>query len=350
MFRPRTPAASLLGAAALLLLFGGLHSATHAQQSSVNAQEDSGALGIKLYQQGDIKGAIEALRSAVKQRKDNSDAWHYLGLALNRNGDVKGARKAFETVVKLRPDFAPAHTGLAYTLLLTNKVTQAAREAERALALDPKIAEAHYVIGAVRLRGKLYANALEESEAALRIKPDLSPALLVKTQALVNIYLEAIAPIEKESRASRAQRSREAKGHLKEAVQSLEKFLALNPNVKNADIWRQQLETMHVYAGLGGSDGPIFSPSEVTKAVIRKKVEPQYTEEARWAGIEGTVMLRAVFAADGNVKHILLVQALSHGLTEQAIKAVRQIKFDPAIKDGRPVSQFIQVEYNFHLY
>nr|MBA3806342.1 TonB family protein [Acidobacteriota bacterium] len=318
---------------------------------SVNVPEDSGRRGVKLYQQGDIKGAIEVLRSAVKERKDNSEAWHYLGLALNRNGDVKGARKAFETAVKLRPDFSPSHTGLAYALLLTNKLSEAGREAERALALDPKIAEAHYIVGAVRLRGKLYAKALEASEAALRIKPELSPALLVKTQAQVNIYLEAIAPVEKESRDSRVQRSREAGVHLREAVQSLEKFLALEPNVKNADIWRQQLETMQVHSGSGGSDGPIFSPSEVTtKAVIRKKVEPQYTEYARQSGIEGTVLMRAVFAADGKVKHILLVQALSHGLTEEAIKVARQIKFNPAIKDGRPVSQFVQIEYNFHLY
>jgi hypothetical protein len=38
------------------------------------------------------------------------------------------------------------------------------------------------------------------------------------------------------------------------------------------------------------------------------------------------------------------------GLTEQAIKAARRIKFIPATKDGQPVSTYIQLEYNFNLF
>ncbi|MDX6695309.1 MAG: hypothetical protein QOF02_3861, partial [Blastocatellia bacterium] len=39
-----------------------------------------------------------------------------------------------------------------------------------------------------------------------------------------------------------------------------------------------------------------------------------------------------------------------YGLTEKAIAAARQIRFSPAMKDGRAVSQFVQIEYNFNLY
>jgi len=44
------------------------------------------------------------------------------------------------------------------------------------------------------------------------------------------------------------------------------------------------------------------------------------------------------------------LDTLPFGLTEQAIAAARQIKFVPAVKDGRPVSVFMQLEYNFNLY
>jgi hypothetical protein len=44
------------------------------------------------------------------------------------------------------------------------------------------------------------------------------------------------------------------------------------------------------------------------------------------------------------------VSGLPYGLTEKAIAAARQIRFQPAMKDGRAVSQFIQIEYNFNLY
>jgi protein TonB len=66
--------------------------------------------------------------------------------------------------------------------------------------------------------------------------------------------------------------------------------------------------------------------------------------------VEGTVVLRAIFAADGKVKNILVLSPLPNALTERAIDAARKVKFEPATKDGRPVSMVVQLEYNFNLY
>src|SRR5437763_11958212 len=92
----------------------------------------------------------------------------------------------------------------------------------------------------------------------------------------------------------------------------------------------------------------VFNPKDVTqKARILSRPEPQYTEEARRNQVTGTVVLRAVFAANGSVTNIKAIKGLPDGLTEKAIAAARQIKFSPAQKDGRAVSQYIQIEYNF---
>jgi TonB family protein len=97
--------------------------------------------------------------------------------------------------------------------------------------------------------------------------------------------------------------------------------------------------------------GRVFSPREVTqKARILSKPEPQYTESARKYAVSGTVVLRAVFSSTGEVTNIRVVSKLPHGLTERSIAAARGIKFHPAIKDGRQVSQYIQIEYNYNLY
>ncbi len=104
--------------------------------------------------------------------------------------------------------------------------------------------------------------------------------------------------------------------------------------------------------GGGGTDyNRIFSGREVSsKARVLSKPEPQYTEEARKNQITGTVVLRAVFTSGGQVTNIRAVSGLPFGLTERAIAAARQIRFQPATKDGRPVSMYIQLEYNFNLY
>jgi TonB family protein len=104
--------------------------------------------------------------------------------------------------------------------------------------------------------------------------------------------------------------------------------------------------------GGGGTDyNKIFSGKDVTsKARVLSKPEPQYTEDARKNQITGTVVLRAVFSSGGQVTQIRAVSGLPYGLTERAIAAARQIKFVPATKDGRPVSMWMQLEYNFNLY
>lgn len=97
--------------------------------------------------------------------------------------------------------------------------------------------------------------------------------------------------------------------------------------------------------------GRIFSPREVTqKARLLSKPEPQFTEQARQNNINGTVVLSVVLAASGQVINIRLVKGLPYGLNQKAVEAARLVRFTPAIKDGRVVSQSALLEYNFNLY
>ena len=87
-----------------------------------------------------------------------------------------------------------------------------------------------------------------------------------------------------------------------------------------------------------------------TKARLISKPEPGYTGQAKGEQITGTVILKVVFASNGTVTNIRVVQGLPGGLTEKCIEAARKIKFIPATKDGKPVSMWMQLEYNFNLY
>ena len=98
------------------------------------------------------------------------------------------------------------------------------------------------------------------------------------------------------------------------------------------------------------ADGTFTGNQVEHRARLLFKPEPQYTEEARRNQITGTVMLRVIFSSTGEVVQIRAVRTLPFGLTERAIAAARQIRFVPAMKGGRPVSVFMQLEYNFNLY
>ncbi|MCA1838237.1 MAG: energy transducer TonB [Actinobacteria bacterium] len=62
------------------------------------------------------------------------------------------------------------------------------------------------------------------------------------------------------------------------------------------------------------------------------------------------VVVHAVLSSSGEVTIKKVVRGLPRGLTENAMEAARNIKFIPAVKDGRFVSQYVQLEYNFKPY
>ncbi|HEY6330153.1 MAG TPA: energy transducer TonB [Blastocatellia bacterium] len=79
------------------------------------------------------------------------------------------------------------------------------------------------------------------------------------------------------------------------------------------------------------------------------KPRPDYTEEARKNRVQGTIRARAVVGADGAVKGIVLVNHLPDGLDEEAVAAIRQMRFSPAVKGGQPVACYVILEVEFNL-
>jgi TonB family protein len=78
--------------------------------------------------------------------------------------------------------------------------------------------------------------------------------------------------------------------------------------------------------------------------------DPEYSEEARKAKYQGTVVLWLIVDENGKPRDIKIARSLGMGLDQKAIEAVRRWKFEPAMKDGRPVAVQINVEVNFRLY
>jgi TonB family protein len=83
------------------------------------------------------------------------------------------------------------------------------------------------------------------------------------------------------------------------------------------------------------------------KARVIYKVEPEYTADAREKKIEGTVVLTLTIDHQGLPQNIHVKRSLYPSLDQSAIEAARKMRFEPAMKDGQPVSMFISVEFDF---
>ncbi|ABF42134.1 outer membrane transport energization protein TonB [Candidatus Koribacter versatilis Ellin345] len=100
--------------------------------------------------------------------------------------------------------------------------------------------------------------------------------------------------------------------------------------------------------GYGGGVYRVGSGVSAPRAIYAP--DPQYSEEARKAKMQGVVVLALVVGADGRTHDVKIARTLGMGLDEKAIEAVKTWKFEPALKDGHPVSVLVSVEVNFHLY
>ncbi len=100
--------------------------------------------------------------------------------------------------------------------------------------------------------------------------------------------------------------------------------------------------------GIGGGAFRVGGGVSAPRALFAP--DPEYSEEARKAKYQGVCVLWLVVGPDGRPRDIKISRSLGLGLDEKAIEAVRNWKFEPALKDGKPVAVQINVEVNFRLY
>ena len=100
--------------------------------------------------------------------------------------------------------------------------------------------------------------------------------------------------------------------------------------------------------GIGGGVYKVGGGVSAPRAIYQP--DPEYSEEARKAKYQGTCVLWLVVGPDGRPRDIKVARTLGLGLDEKAIEAVKQWKFEPAMKDGKPVAVQINVEVSFRLY
>jgi len=98
------------------------------------------------------------------------------------------------------------------------------------------------------------------------------------------------------------------------------------------------------------TESRVYKPGDgVSAPVMVKEVKPQYTAGAMRAKVQGAVTLECVVQPDGTVGEVRVTKALDPGLDQEAIKAVKQWRFKPGTKDGKPVPVLITLEMAFTL-
>jgi TonB family protein len=126
----------------------------------------------------------------------------------------------------------------------------------------------------------------------------------------------------------------------------------MNASCEAAAILHSGLWQMQRQSGLShiSSFGADVYTAGAGKPTTLYKEKAKCTKEARRNHVQGSVMLSAIFTADGQIVEIRVVRGLPDGLTERAIEAAQRMRFQPATRNGVPVNVRANLEFTFALY
>ncbi|MDE1161807.1 MAG: TonB family protein [Acidobacteriaceae bacterium] len=104
--------------------------------------------------------------------------------------------------------------------------------------------------------------------------------------------------------------------------------------------------------GSGGNmGGGVYRIGGSVRApVLTFQVDPEFSEEARKAKFSGNVLVGLIIDEQGHPQNVHVIRDVGMGLGAKAVEAVKQYKFRPATKDGKPVKVQLSIEVNFQIF
>jgi TonB family protein len=316
---------------------------------AVSAQTDRDA-GIALFNKGDYKRAVNILKRSAKSDPEGL-ASYYLGMAYLQMGKPKDGANALEKAVELRPAIAAYKVALGYAYLRSGDGRTRPIVLE-ALKLDPKNPEAHLILGTYNLYLGAYDAAYESTSKALEANPKLALAYRIRSEALIASFTLVRGAVI---------HPRSVKNELLfEATDNMQKYLELASPDEDTGYFRAYYDSLKFFSDhyrrreaqitAAGSVTIVSDAKTSTPPKITYQPRATYTAEARDRNVSGAVRLLIGLGADGKVGHILVLKPLGSGLDQQAVKAARSIKFEPATENGKPIPSVITREYTFTIY
>jgi protein TonB len=94
-------------------------------------------------------------------------------------------------------------------------------------------------------------------------------------------------------------------------------------------------------------DPPLRLTAEISRPQALRPILPRYTEPARRAGMQGTVVVEAIIDEQGRATDVRILRGLPMGLDRAAVEAIQQTPFKPAMMGNRPVKVYFTLTVNF---
>jgi TonB family protein len=303
---------------------------------------------------------IDATIRAANAQK-NHEILEHAAAAYEELRKFEAAKTLLESALAIRAETAGQQSAkyAAGLVKLGDLAVQARNfgEAEsfynKAIALGdrPEVASALFYMA---YRQRYPAQTYEMLERAVRLAPEGRDAGQAFAWMAAFRERQPDGLAEAESLYQRALRIHEAKSADAANTMVLYSRLLRNQS-RNAEAEALDLQAKQIREASAGDkiqprpEGVYRVGGGVSAPALLHKVEPAYTEAARAAKYQGTVLVYAEIGPDGRAGNIRVIRGLGSGLDEKAIEAISQWRFRPGMKDGQPVTVAATIEVNFRL-
>ncbi|HKQ73982.1 MAG TPA: TonB family protein [Blastocatellia bacterium] len=311
-------------------------------------------VAMEAFGRADYKSAVDHFRQAIAERPSMLTAHYYLGLSLYILENYAEALSAYQDLIRIDPNNIPAHYQIAKIHLTIEDYRSAVEEYRWLRSQSEKRSNL-----AVEIKGVLLPDfpgeaindwhrrhAGEMAQYLLDMIPrDVAEQYDLPASQIVYYGSSAClirSPRPNAAGDSKLKLSLDSTGDSKPRVDGV--VSGGNPS------GIQEPPPKPDYPVKQDGDSSTHPMSASLRPTILYREKAKYTEVARINRVQGTVVLNVVFSVEGKIKDIRVIRCLPDGLTQNVITAAQQIRFDPAIKNGTPVSVRGQLEFTFNLY
>ena len=310
--------------------------------------------GLTLIEMNELAFAFASLSRAIQLRKDYPEAHYLIWLALAQSGaaDSNRAHEALAAVGKHQVKLPlRMHLKLAEALADRGLLERAVEEFRKVAAMQPPAAvtDSYFVQqlernvegikAEIAQREGNYADGHLKLARALLNRQDYEGAVAAARKAIeqrenfpdAHLFLGSVYLLRKD---------------YENALATLRGFLAKFPNHGQFAAFRSRIAAIRQAGALPPT--PVVNNPD-TQAKLTPPAALPVTEAARERKVSGAVTVEATFTGAGTVENPVIVQGLGYGLDERAVQAIMAIRFEPAVKDGKPVAVRQKVQVNFSL-
>ncbi len=302
----------------------------------------------ELYEAGKYKEAEAAARKAARSKSGSGEDWYFLGLAEVQNEKYRSATGSFGRAIALAPEEPRYWLGSAHARFYRGD-PKAIDDASTVLKLNANSPAAHFILGSAKLQSGDAQKAYDHASAGISLNGNHAASYLLRGRATILQATEVRGPDAGERRRSL----------LRGGVADFDKFLALSGTAVAASKVRSELESLknfvEHYKGVNDpipdkNADPEAAASDYVPMKLGTRPPAVYTRVARQEGLQGVVVILAMFDRNGSVSDALVIKPLGLGLDDQARTAARRIRFTPASRNGERITVVRLIEYHFTLF